>query len=111
MEFFEEIFILFLGAAIFLFVFHFEHDRDKLGVVVVGFFIDVITFCTARGIVVFLEVDIFVEGCRAQLIEFDFAVLLEGFAEHFGREPCLEVAEALNGFVFEAQLVVFALDL
>ena len=107
-ELLQEILVPAFRRGIVALVLHFEHDRDDLGAGLVRIAEDVVALAAAARVVVLLEIRPG-KGGGPDAVEFGFAVLLQRFADHLGRQARLHVPQALDGFIAvpELRLVFF----
>ena len=75
-EFFQKVFVLLFCSSCVALIFHLKHDRDEFKTTLIRISEDVIAFTSRTGVIVFLKVGV-CEGGSAQLIEFDFTMLLK----------------------------------
>ena len=88
-------------------VFHLKHDRDNLSASNVLILKDVIPLATAARIVIFFKIR-FRKRRRSNQIERGLAMLLKGFAHHFGGQARLHIFEALNSIfaIFDLRFIL-----
>jgi hypothetical protein len=83
-QFFQKIFVPFLGRRFIALVLHLKHDGDDLGARLVRVAKNVVALAAGAGVVVFLKMRP-LKGGGTNAVELDFAVLLQRFTDHLGR--------------------------
>ena len=102
-QLFQKVLIFMLGSSSVSLVLHLEHNGDKFSAFVVKLTEDEVTLTPGTSVVVFFKIGI-TESGGAQSVKLNGAVLLQSFANHFGRLLCLEVFIIINLLVFNFQL-------